>query len=117
MRSSFPDGTLVDSLQASHPVRTSSARGFTLLEAQVALLIFVVAASALISYGRAYKQLVGTVESQSRFDGVALPDTERVVMTVTNASQETPPCELRLETIDAEPGGMQAEVVVTRRLP
>jgi hypothetical protein len=112
-------GYSVGSLPQPRPSTRRFAGGFTLLEAQVAILVFVVAVVGIIGQGRVCSHLISSVEDDDRVSGVAQPAGDRVAMTVTTAGSgaSAPPCDVRLESIEEAAGSMDAEVVVTRRAP
>ena len=111
----------LERLVGSQSASTAAARsrGFTLLEIQIAIIILAVAMVGMVGQGRAYRRLLDTIETQHRFEGVALAGSERVVVTVTDAGSGAgaPPCQVALESIEDTAGTLEAEVVVTRRIP
>jgi prepilin-type N-terminal cleavage/methylation domain-containing protein len=112
----------LESLVGSHSHPSSAAarsRGFTLLEIQIAIIILAVAMVGMVGQGRAYRMLLDTVETEHRFEGVALAGSNRVVVTVTDAgsSAAAPPCQVSLEEIEDTGVTLETEVVVTRRIP
>jgi prepilin-type N-terminal cleavage/methylation domain-containing protein len=111
-------GKLVGS-QTSSSTAAPRARGFTLLEIQIAIVILALAMIGMIGHGRVYERVLNSLQSEHRFDGVAMPAGDRVVVSVAQVGNETSPprCEVRLEMMDEMPGNLSAEIRVTRRTP
>jgi hypothetical protein len=93
--------------------------GFTLLEVQVAALIFVLAVFCMIGQARVYRTLLESVESEATLGGVAVVGEDRVVASVSRAGggAAAPACEVSLHSLDDGGGTLEAEVVVERRSP
>ena len=91
--------------------------GFTLLEIQIAVLIFTLAMVGMVGSARVYKKLLSSTEAQFRLDGVALEAGQRTIGTVTFRGDDHPNCELVLSSIATTAGAMEADVYVTRRSP
>ncbi len=95
-----------------------AARGFTLIEVQVATLLFVLAVLTLVGHARVYGKLVGWLESEHRARGVVDIERGRAVLTVTEAGRQAgpPACRLRLVSVDyAGTDGAQALVEISDR--
>jgi hypothetical protein len=76
----------------------------------------------IIGHGRVCSQLIASVETDDRVEGVAVADAApdgRVFVTVVQAGSGAgaPPCEVRLESLEVSAGSLDAEVLVTRRSP
>ena len=78
------------------------APGFTLVEVQVAIVLFVFGMIAVLGYARVNGSLVASVESERAVDGYADLDSERLIVTMTGEPGTTgaPACDVRLEDID-----------------
>jgi hypothetical protein len=110
---------LVGWLRAPRRFASASARGFTLLEVQVASILFVVAVFFMIGQARAYRSMLESVERDSALSGAAVTGDDRVVASVARAGAGSgaPACEVRLHALDETGATLSAEVVVTRRSP
>jgi hypothetical protein len=111
-------GKLVGS-QPSFPQAAQRSSGFTLLEIQIAIVIFALAMIGMIGHGRVYERVLTNLQSEHRFDGVAVPTNDRVIVSVAQVGNEASPprCDVELETIDDTPGNLSAEIRVVRRTP
>jgi hypothetical protein len=78
------------------------AAGFTLVEVQVAIVLFVFGMIAVLGYASVNRKLIGSVESERALDGYADLAAERVIVTMTGEPGTTglPACDVRLQSID-----------------
>jgi Tfp pilus assembly protein PilV len=94
-------------------------RGFTLIEVQVAIVLFVFGMIAFLGYTRVNGQLVASVENQRSVDGYADLAAQRTIVVIASAPGTTavPACNLTLEDIDVSGTSPVVEVSVSRALP
>jgi prepilin-type N-terminal cleavage/methylation domain-containing protein len=96
----------------------AGCRGFTLLEVQVASVVFVLAVVFLIGQARTYRSLLESMERDSALGGVAVAGDDRVIASVSRpGGGGAPVCEVELHSIEQNGFALDAEVVVTRRSP
>ncbi len=95
------------------------APGFTLVEVQVAIVIFGFAMIAVLGYARVNGDLVASVESERGLDGYADLAAERVSVTMTGepGTIGAPECDVRLESIDASGLYPVVEISTQRATP
>ena len=97
----------LENLVGSHPSSPDAAHrsgGFTLLEIQIAIMILALAMIGMIGHGRVYERVLDNLRSEHRFEGVALPGSNRVIVSVAQVGSDTSPprCEVELETMEAD---------------
>lgn len=99
--------------------RLCRAGGFTLVEVQVAIVIFGLAMVAFLGYTRVNGALIRSAEETRSVDGYADVAEERAIVVIANApgSMAAPECDLRLEEIDSSGAFPVAEITVSRSLP
>jgi len=99
--------------------RFHDRRGFTLIEVQVAIVLFVFGMIAFLGYTRVNGQLVASVAEQRSVDGYADLAEERAIVVIASAPGTTtaPACDLALEAIDDSGAYPVVEVSVSRSLP
>ena len=110
----------------SHPLartrgrsRILDPRGFTLIEVQVAIVLFVFGMIAFLGYTRVNGQLVASVAEQRSIDGYADLGEERAIVIIASKPGTTtaPACDLKLEDIDESGSYPVVEISVARALP
>jgi len=94
-------------------------RGFSLIEVQVAIVLFVFGMIAFLGYARVNGQLVTSMEEQRSVDGYADLATGRAIVVMASEAGTTtaPGCDLILEDIDESGTYPVIEVSVARALP
>jgi len=99
--------------------RFKRSRGFTLIEVQVAIVIFVFGMIAVLGYARINGSLVASVESERGVDGYFDLASERaiVIMTAEPGTTGNPECDVRLEEIDDSGAYPIVEISTQRGLP
>ena len=105
-------------IRANRRIR-SSAGGFTLVEVQIAIVLFVLVMMILLGHGSAFYDLVGWLENERSVHGVVDVDSGRAFVAVSQAGEGAgpPPCEIRLLSIDDSGTYPVAEVQVRQRTP
>jgi hypothetical protein len=95
------------------------SHGFTLIEVQVAIVVFVFGMIAVLGYARVNGSLVASVESERGVDGYFDLASERAIVIVTGDPGTTgrPECDVRLEEIDDSGAYPVVEVSTQRALP
>ncbi len=92
--------------------------GFTLIEVQVATLLFVIAVLTMVSHARVYGDIVAWLENDRRVTGIVDVGAERAVLAVTEAGQDAgpPPCRVRLLSADySGVNGSEARIALSDR--
>jgi type II secretory pathway pseudopilin PulG len=99
--------------------RFRDRRGFTLIEVQVAIVLFVFGMISFLGYTRVNGQLVTSVEQQRSIDGYADLAEDRAIVVIASAPGTTsaPACDLILQDIDTSGTYPVVEVSVARALP
>ena len=99
--------------------RILDRRGFTLIEVQVAIVLFVFGMIAFLGYTRVNGQLVASVAEQRSVDGYADLAAERAIVVIAGAPGTTaaPACDVTLEAIDDSGAYPVVEISVARALP
>jgi Tfp pilus assembly protein PilV len=94
-------------------------RGFTLIEVQVAIVLFVFGMIAFLGYARVNGQLVASVADQRSVDGYADLAGERAIVVIASKPGTTaaPACDITLEDIDDSGAYPVVEISVSRALP
>lgn len=99
--------------------RFRDRRGFTLIEVQVAIVLFVFGMIAFLGYTRVNGQLVASVAEQRNIDGYADLGEERAIVIIASKPGTTaaPACDITLENIDDSGAYPVVEISVARALP
>ena len=99
--------------------RILDPRGFTLIEVQVAIVLFVFGMIAFLGYTRVNGQLVASVAAQRSVDGYADLGEERAIVIIASqpGSWSAPACDIKLEDIDESGAYPVVEISVARALP
>lgn len=94
-------------------------RGFTLIEVQVAIVVFVFGMLAVLGSARVNGALIKSVETERAVDGYVDLSGERAIVTMTGAPGSTgsPPCRVRLEGIDTSGAFPVVEISTQRSMP
>jgi hypothetical protein len=94
-------------------------RGFTLIEVQVAIVLFVFGMIAFLGYTRVNGQLVASVADQRSVDGYADLGEERAIVIIASQPGTTaaPSCDITLEGIDESGAYPVVEISIARALP
>ena len=110
-------GSRFESSVVSKGVRPRRDSGFTLVEVQIAIVLFVLVMLILLSHGGVFYNLLGWLENERRVHGVVEVSAERAIVTVAEAGEggDQPPCEIRLLSIDTSGLYPVAEVQVRQR--
>ena len=95
------------------------AAGFTLVEVQVAIVIFVFGMIAVLGYAGVNGKLISSVESERGLDGYADLAAERVIVTMTGEPGTTgaPACNVTLQSIDTSGLYPIVEISTQRVIP
>ena len=95
------------------------AAGFTLVEVQVAIVLFVFGMIAVLGYARVNGSLIASVEDERAVDGYADLGEERVIVTMTGEPGTTgaPACEVHLESIEDSGAYPIVEISTQRVMP
>jgi hypothetical protein len=99
--------------------RLCAPRGFSLIEVQVAIVVFVFGMLAFLGYTRVNGALIGSAESARSIDGYADLTAERAILVIASPAGTTtaPACDVRLESIDTDGLYPVLEVSVARSTP
>ena len=78
------------------------SKGFTLIEVQVAIVVFAFAMIAVLGYARVNGSLISAVENERAVDGYLDLASQRLIVTITGEPGTTgdPESEVELESID-----------------
>jgi len=110
----------------SHPTartrglsRLCDPRGFSLIEVQVAIVLFVFGMISFLGYTRVNGQLVTSVEEQRSVDGYADLTEQRAIIIIASPPGTTtaPACDVALQEIDESGAYPVVEVSVARGIP
>jgi hypothetical protein len=99
--------------------RFHDPRGFSLIEVQVAIVLFILGMIAFLGYARVNGQLVTSVEHHRSVDGYADLSKDRAIIVIASEAGTTtsPACEVALGSIDTSGPYPIVEVSVARVLP
>lgn len=99
--------------------RLCSMRGFTLVEVQVAIVIFGLGMVAFLGYTRVNGTLIRSAEETRSIDGYADLARERTIVVIASEPGTTaaPPCDLKLAGIDESGIYPVVELTVARSTP
>lgn len=99
--------------------RVRDPHGFTLIEVQVAIVLFVFGMIAFLGYTRVNGQLVASVAEQRSIDGYADLGEERAIVIIASrpGTAAAPACDITLEAIDDSGAYPVVEISVARALP
>ncbi len=103
---------------ARHGRCRRAQKGFTLIEVQVATLLFVIAVLTMVSHAQVYGDIVAWLENDRSVTGTVDVEAERAVLAVAQAGQAPgpPPCRVRLLSADySGTNGSKARVELTDR--
>jgi hypothetical protein len=116
---SLPDTIVPSTARTCGRSRFRDARGFSLIEVQVAIVLFVLGMISFLGYIRVNGQLVTSVQQQRSIDGYAdLPEARAIVVIASAPGTTSPPaCDLTLRNIDESGAYPVVEVSVARGLP
>jgi len=94
-------------------------RGFTLIEVQIAIVLFVFGMLAVLGSARVNGSLIKSVETERAVDGYVDLAAERAIVTMAGepGTTGTPPCTVRLESIDDSGAFPIVEVSAQRVTP
>ncbi len=97
--------------------KTNRQRGFTLIEVQVATLLFVLAVLTMTNHTRIYGDMVAWLETDNRVSGSVDVDGQRAVLAVIEAGKDPqlPPCRIRLVSAESTSNGSEALVELSDR--
>lgn len=99
--------------------RLCGMRGFTLVEVQVAIVIFGFGMVAFLGYTRVNGALIRAAEETRSVDGYADLAQERAIVIIASepGTIATPPCDLQLQDIDESGLYPVVELTVARSTP
>jgi len=94
-------------------------RGFTLVEVQIAIVIFGIGMVAFLGYTRVNGALIRSAEEARSIDGYADLTAERAIVVIAGepGTIAVPPCDLKLEGIDESGLYPVVELTVARSTP